>query len=230
MTELPAGLVLYRSQLRSAIAHDLRDHPARRRALRVGLPAAGLVAAASLALTLTSGSPVPSADAAILHHVARALSSPPDMILHERAMVTASWGTAPYELWQETSPPYAYTVSKWGHSGTGTASAPEDFAVELRDAVSSGQATVDGSVTFHGVAAYKLTVNGTADRFVNGTAYVAQSNYYPLEIDTTASGGELIVYQTYEYLPATASNLRRIRSATPAANRAAHHSRRLHAR
>lgn len=32
-------------------------------------------------------------------------------------------------------------------------------------------------------------------------------NYYPLEINTTAGGGELIQYQTYEYLPATAANV-----------------------
>jgi hypothetical protein len=168
------------------------------------------VTAGALALTLSAGSPVQSADAAILHHVTAALTPPADSVLHEQATVTASWGTTPYELWQETSPPYAYSVSKWGHQGTGTTSSPEDFAAQLRALVQSGQATVEGTTTMNGVPAYKLSVNGGPDRFVDGTAYVAQSNYYPLEIDTTANGGELIRFQTYEYLPATAANLQRI--------------------
>jgi hypothetical protein len=217
MTELPAALELYRDQLRIAIAHDARHHRRRRRTLRVGVPAASVIVAGALALTLGSpGAPEPSADAAILHHVARALTSPAGMVLHERATVTASWGTAPYELWQETASPYNYTVSKWGHKGSGTASQPEDFAAELRAAVNSGQASVDGPTTFDGVAAYKLTVTGSSDRFINGTAYVAQSNYYPLEIDTTADGGERIVYQTYEYVPATTANLQQITDAAHA--------------
>ncbi len=150
---------------------------------------------------------MPSADAAILHRVAAALTSPPAMILHERALVTAGGGTSPYELWAEDTPPYHYHVLKWGHEGTGTSSAPDDFAAELRSLVQSGKATVEGSTTLHGVAAYKLSVSGSLDRFLNGVAYVSQSNYYPLEIDTTGNGGERIVFQTYEYLPATAANL-----------------------
>jgi hypothetical protein len=31
--------------------------------------------------------------------------------------------------------------------------------------------------------------------------------YYPLEIDTTGAGGERIMVQTYEYLPAIQTNL-----------------------
>lgn len=57
-----------------------------------------------------------------------------------------------------------------------------------------------------GVPANKLTVSGSADRFLNGTAYVARADYHPLVIDTTGGGGERIVVQKYEYLPATASN------------------------
>jgi hypothetical protein len=51
----------------------------------------------------------------------------------------------------------------------------------------------------------------SADKFLNGTAYVARSDYYPLEIDTTSGGGERIVVQAYEYLPATAANLAKLR-------------------
>jgi hypothetical protein len=58
-------------------------------------------------------------------------------------------------------------------------------------------------MTFAGVSAYKLTVQGAADPWVNGTAYVARSDYHPLEIVTR---GERIAYQIYEYLPATPAN------------------------
>jgi hypothetical protein len=96
--------------------------------------------------------------------------------------------------------------------------------------VQSGQATVEGTTTINGVAAYRLSVNGGPDRFVDGTAYVAQSNYYPLEIDTTANGGERIVFQTYEYLPATTANMARITRHSGAASRTAGSSQLKHAR
>jgi hypothetical protein len=46
-----------------------------------------------------------------------------------------------------------------------------------------------------------------------GKRGVPESNYYPLEIDTTANGGEQIVYQTYEYLLATTANRQEITNA-----------------
>jgi hypothetical protein len=217
MTELHAGLDLYREQLRRAIVRDLRDRARssqrRRLALRAAVPAAGAVAAGALAISLTGGTPVQSADAAILHRVASALTSPPATILHERALVTAGSTTQPYELWQENVPPYHYHVLKWGHSGTGTTGASYDPAAELRSLVQTGTAQVVGPATINGVAAYKLSVSGSSDRFLNGTAFVAQSDYHPLEIDTTGNGGERIVFQTYEYLPATAANLALMRAA-----------------
>jgi hypothetical protein len=212
-----AGLDLYRDQLRRAIARDLADarRTARRRrlGLRAAVPVGGALAVGALAVGLTGGTPVPTADAAVLRHVASALTSPPATILHERALVTVGSTTQPFELWQENVPPYHYHVMKWGHSGSGMSQAPDDPAAELRALVQSGNATVDGTTTMDGVAAYKLSVNGSSHRFLNGTAYVAKSDYHPLEIDTTGNGGERIVYQTYEYLPATAANVQLMRSA-----------------
>jgi hypothetical protein len=129
-------------------------------------------------------------------------------------MVTAGSTTEPYELWIENAPPYHYHVLKWEHSGFGANGAPYDLAAELRALVRSGQATVEGSTTIDGVAAYKLSVSGSSDRFLNGTAYVSKTTYHPLEIDTTGNGGERIVFETYEYLPATAANLRALQAAT----------------
>lgn len=222
MTQLHNGLELYREDLRRAVARQQLAGEKRsrlradRRLVRVAVPAAAALGAGALALTLSGGSPVSSADAAILRHVEAALTSPPATILHERAMVTLAGVTAPYELWAESVPPYHYHVLKWGHAGTGTTSrAPDDFAAELRALVATGNAWVAGSTTVDGVAAYKLQVSGSSDRFLNGVAYVARSNYHPLEIDTTANGGERIVFQTYQYLPATAANLRLMRESGP---------------
>lgn len=219
MTMMHAGLELYRDQLRDAIAQQLHEHSAplrRQRAVQLGGAAAAAIAAGTLAVTLTGGSSVSSADAAILHRVAAALTAPPATILHERALVTAGGVTQPYELWVESAPPHSYHVFKWGHAATGTDTAPYDPAAELHSLVNSGHASVDGSTTIDGVPAYRLTVTGSSDRFLNGTAYVSQSNYHPLEIDTTGNGGERIVVQTYEYLPATAANLRLVHQGTGA--------------
>jgi hypothetical protein len=211
MTELHAGLAAFRDQLRDAIERDLGHRAKHRRApaLRIAAPAAVTLtaAAAIIATQAFSGASVSAADAAILHHVADALAPAPGTILHERAIVTLGSQTAPYELWADGSAPFRYRVSKWGHEGTGSGQPTNDFAAELREMVQDGNAAVSGSTTIDGVAAYKLTVQGGPDRFLNGTAYVAQSDYHPLVIDTTANGGELIRFQTYEYLPATQANL-----------------------
>jgi hypothetical protein len=203
MTELHAGLDLFRDQLRDAVARDLDRRP-RRRAALLAVPAGA--AAAALTLVVTGGAPPPGADAAIMRHVVTALTAPPATILHERAMVTRGSTTQPYELWVENNPPYGYRVIKWGHEGTGTGTAPDDPAAALRAMVQSGQAHVDAATTFAGIPAYKLTVTGSATRFLNGTVYVSRSDYHPLEIDTTDGGGERIVFQSYEYLPATPAN------------------------
>jgi hypothetical protein len=216
MTTLHAGLELYRDQLHHAIERDLgRRSPLRRarqgRRLRVVVPSAVAAAtAATLVVAFTSGPPVQSADAAILHHVAAALTPPAGALIHEQAMVSLAGQPAqPFELWQQTTAPYKYRVIKWGHEGTGTArhGTPNDPAATLRSFVQSGLAKVDARTTFDGVAAYKLSVHGAGDTFLNGTVYVSQGDYHPLEIDTAAGGGEVIKYHTYEYLPGTSANL-----------------------
>jgi hypothetical protein len=202
MTELPAGLDLFRAQLHDAVARDLSRRP-RRRAAQAVTGTAVVGAAAALAFTAAGGAPAPSADAAVMRHVVTALTAPPATILHERATVTSGSKTQPYELWVQSSPPYSYHVIKWGHEGTGTGTAPDDPAAALRSMVQSGQAHVDAATTFAGVPAYKLTVTGASDRWLNGTVYVSSADYHPLQFETN---GERIVFQSYEYLPATAAN------------------------
>jgi hypothetical protein len=208
MTELHAGLKLFRDELRDAVARDLAS-PRRSRARARGALVPVLAAAAAagvLVITQTGAPAVPAVDAAIMRHVTAALTPPPATILHERARVTRGSTTQPYELWTETGPPFHYRVIKWGHEGAGVGSEPTDPAAALRSLVASGKAHVAASTTIAGVAAYKLTVAG-APRFLNGTAYVSRADYRPLEIDTTDGGGERIVFQSYEHLPANSSNL-----------------------
>lgn len=211
MTELHAGLELFRDQLRDAVARDLA-HPGgtrrrSRRTLALALATGALAAVAATLWMFAASAALPSADAAIMRHVVAAVTPPADTILHERALVTRGSTTQTYELWIETGGAHAYRVMKWGHEGTGTSGASIDPAQTLRAMAQSGQAHVDGATTFEGVPAYELTVSGASDPFLNGTAYVSRSDYHPLLIDTTGAGGERIAIQTYEYLPATPANL-----------------------
>jgi hypothetical protein len=240
MSDLPAGLRLYRNQLRDAVAHDLARRvestwSVPRWALRLAIPAiAAAGAAVALVLVLSAGPQASSADAAILHRVATALTAPAGTDLHEQAWVTV--GARPparYELWQQADAPYAYRVIKFGHEGSwdGTAfsnfdatsntivvgpvgspakggSAPDDAAAVLRSLVESGDARIDAETIFDGIAAYKLTVSGAAQHYLNGTVFVARDDYRPLQIETTTDTpagpvSETIRFEAYEYLPGT---------------------------
>jgi hypothetical protein len=120
-------------------------------------------------------------------------------------------------------------VDQPGSPSSHPAYAPDDMAAQLRALVQSGQASIDQTTVFNGVPAYKLTVTGAKSPFLNGTVYVTKSDYHPLEIQTSLSsqpqksgGGkqhsavqgagpgtpETIVFQNYEYLPATSTNLK----------------------
>jgi hypothetical protein len=79
-----------------------------------------------------------------------------------------------------------------------------DLADELKQMVNSGQATAT-QTTYDGIPAYELRLHASGDQFPNGTADVAQSDYRPLEIDSTATG-EKIVFSAYDYMPATPEN------------------------
>jgi hypothetical protein len=237
MNEIPAELRRYRNQLRSAVARDLADHDRRRGATsrRLAVPVAVAACAVGVALIVVfgAGSQAPSADAAILHRVAAALTPPPGTILHEQAQVTLPGvGSTTYEVWMQADSPYAYRVIKWGSEGSWNGStysnydpasntitiepappagtrpknASVDFAATLRSLVQSGEATVDGTTTIDGVRAYKLIVTGSSDPSLIGTAYVATADYQLLEIETAANSGK-VVYETYQYLPATTANL-----------------------
>ena len=69
--------------------------------------------------------------------------------------------------------------------------------------VDSGQATAT-QTTYDGTPALSSVSTRQGTSLANGgTAYVARSDYRPLEIDSTKGR---IVFSTYEYLPATPAN------------------------
>jgi hypothetical protein len=211
MIEPADTLRTYRQQLHAAIERDLARGRLRarlkRRALALSVPATAALATATVVLLSASAAAGPTlADAAIVRHVRAELTAPAGSIVHQKAMISLDGGPAQlFELWEQTSAPYSYRVIKWGHEGTGTSpgGGPNDPAAMFSSLIRSGNATVDETTTYAGVPAYKLTITGAADPWVNGTAYVAISDYRPLEID---SHGEQIVYQVYEYLPATSAD------------------------
>jgi hypothetical protein len=174
-----------------------------------------------------------AASAAIIRHVRAELTAPPGQIVHEAATVTLPDGSSmPFELWVQTGGTGVYRVIKDGqevslsdtkneiyNASTNTitvsplppalhqleVSKGDDPAAELKRMVESGQATATPT-TYNGTPAYKLSVNSSSYPLLNGTAYVARSDYRPLELDSAAHPGAKVVFSTYEYLPATPAN------------------------
>ncbi|MBV9001037.1 MAG: hypothetical protein JO304_18395 [Solirubrobacterales bacterium] len=204
-----------------------------RRLAGLGLAVAGAAAAAIAVVALGgsagSGGPA-SANAAIIDHISAELTAPPGKILHEAATDTPT-GLPPgrFELWEQTGATGVYRVIKAGTEASQSATQNEtydpsthtvtvsplppaiharevadsgDAAVEIKQMVNSGQATATPT-TYDGIPAFEIRVPPSGDPNLNGTAYVARSDYRPLEIDST---NLRIVFSTYEYLPATPAN------------------------
>jgi hypothetical protein len=203
----------------------------RRRALALAVPASAAAATAAAVLLSAGGAAGPAlANAAIIRHVRAELTGPPGLILHEAATVTPRGGSPMlFELWAQTGGTGVYRVIKFGSEASQSATQNETYdpstrtvtvsplppaihaqevarsgdpADELKQMVNSGQATATRT-TFDGIPAFELRVDASGGQFANGTAYVARSDYRPLEIDSTKGR---IVYSTYEYLPATPAN------------------------
>lgn len=213
------------------LARSGRAARLKRRALALAVPASAAAAtAATLLLSAGGTAGLSAANAAIIRHVRAELTAPPGSILHEAATVTLRDGSSsPFELWEQTGGTGVYRVIKYGQEVSQSATQNEiydpsthtvtvsplppavharevarsgDLADELKQMVNSGQATVT-QTTFDGIPAYELRLHASGDQFPNGNAYVARSDYRPLEIDSTKGR---IVFSTYEYLPATPAN------------------------
>jgi len=210
------------------------------------VPATAAAATIATVLLTAGGASGPSsASAAIIRHISAELTAPPGQILHESATVTLPDGSSmPFELWTRAGTG-VYRVIKDGQEASQSATKNEtydastntvtvsplppaihlrevsrggDLADELKRMVDSGQATATPT-TYNGMPAYKLSVNSSSDTLPNGTAYVAQSDYRPLELDSASHPGAKVVFSAYEYLPATPANdaLLAVTSAHPGA-------------
>jgi outer membrane lipoprotein-sorting protein len=217
-----------------------------RRALALSVPATAAAATTATLLLTAGGASEPSlASAAIIRHVRAELTAPAGSILHESSIVTLPNGSSmPFELWTRAGTG-VYRVIKFGQEvslsdtkneiynpSTNTVTVSPlppaihqlevskggDLAAELKRMVDSGQATATPT-THNGIPAYELSLNPSGDNLPNGTAYVARSDYRPLEIDSTSHRDEKVVFSAYEYLPATPTNdaLLAVTSAHPGA-------------
>lgn len=85
----------------------------RRRMLGVSAASAAALVAAAVVLFGASGTGPASANAAILAHVMRAISPPPNIIVHVKEVGLQDDGThVSAEWWQETNPPYTLRLIK----------------------------------------------------------------------------------------------------------------------
>jgi hypothetical protein len=234
-----------RSAPRDVLKARRRARRVVRWALALSVPAAAVAATTATVLLTGGGASGPSvASAAIIRHVRAELTAPAGSILHESATVTLPDGSSMhFELWTRAGTG-VYRVIKFGQEvslsdteneiydpSTNTVMVSPlppaihqrevsrgDPAAELKRMVESGQATATPT-TYNGTPAYKIIVSSSGDPSLNGIAYVARSDYRPLELDSAAHPGGKVVFSTYEYLPATPANdaLLAVTSAHPGA-------------
>jgi hypothetical protein len=212
--------------LRRRIAAELTHRSAPRRSRRVLLLAAAalvVVAVAVGALVGIRGSGGPTAaDAAVVHHALRAVTPPPNEILHVRIVDSSGAGG---EWWQETSAPFAGLSTK-GPAGDKSATADdgsttyeydpgsntirehpdvappqfEDPVSSIHKALQSGDARVAGVVRIGGESLHKISLPG------GSYAYFTTRSFYPRYFDNP--DGTRFTVVTYEFLPKSAANLR----------------------
>jgi hypothetical protein len=222
-----------RLALRTALREQLQGRPKRRPRSRLLLGSAAVTAAALAAGILVllgidgSGGPA-SANAAILAHAARAISPPPNIIVHVKETGVQPDGTrVAAEWWQETNPPYAIrlikgTATQQGESAAdGTISSQYDAGTNtiyqqpdstsptlidpietVRAALTDGTAQVAGTVTIDGRSLYKIELP------TGVVGYFDQTDYRPVYLDNPQQDGSVVRTQvlTYEELPLTPEN------------------------
>ena len=219
-----------RRALRGRLTEQLPPRPRRQLSLRIAFAVAVAAAAAAVAAVLgTSGSGGPSpANAAIIHHALRAVTSPANEILHVKVVGVQNGVSVGGEWWQQTSAPYASRGIKGevGHEGEAADNGRTSFQYEaatntiheqpdsspptftdpislVRQELANGRAQVAGTVVIDGVSLYKINLpNGLV-------GYFDRSTYMPRYLDDPQQDGADIVrlrVVTYEYLPMTESN------------------------
>jgi hypothetical protein len=223
-------------RLRLEIGTRLREQmlvrPERRSRLRPrtgwAALAAAAVAAAIVSVAWPGGSARPSAaDAAIIRHALRAITSPANAIVHVKEVGLAEGTPVAVEWWQQTSPPHALRMSKGPvgrqregandgttsyqyDAGTNTvietpaSSAPAlvDPIEDVRAQLARGGAHVAGTATINGAVMYRIELP------TGVVAYFDTTDYRPTYLDNPQGDGSVVRTRvvTYEELPMTPGN------------------------
>ena len=223
---------LVRLALRRELDERLRPRPRRRLRIRIAAGVSAVTAAAAVALVALVGSTgsggPPAADAAIIHHVLRALTPPAGEILHTKVVGTQNGATFAAEVWRQTAPPYAGRAIKgplgqqqefssngstsfeydpstntiYEQSNRSAPPALNDPIAQARRDLAGGQGQVNGTVIIDGTSLYKIAL---PDGFI---VYFDTSNYAPRYVDAPQRDGTVIRFrvEVYEYLPMTSAN------------------------
>jgi hypothetical protein len=169
--------------------------------------AAAAIAAVIVALGWPGGSAGPStADAAIIRHALRAITSPANMIVHVKETGAQDGTTVSAEWWQQTSPPHALRMIKGpvGHEieGTSDSSKLVDPIAGVREQLARGGAQVAGTASIDGTTLYKIELP------TGVIAYFDTNTYRPVYLDNPQRGGGVVRTRvvTYEELPMTPDN------------------------
>jgi len=233
LAEPRADDVPLRLTVRATLDVQLHRQPEVRRRRRLVVGSAALATATAVAASVTlvgtggSGGPSP-ANAAIIAHVARAMSPPANLIVHVKETGVQPDGTpVAVEWWQQTNPPHAVRVSK-GFAGQQHEGAADGTTSSLYDAgtntiyqhpnskppklidpvetvradLANGGANVAGTVTIDGQPLYRIVLpNGVV-------GYFDQTDYRPVYLDNPQADGNVVRTHvlTYEELPLTPEN------------------------
>jgi hypothetical protein len=217
---------------RARLGEQMLVRPKRQRRPWLGLgsaaAAAAAVAAAIVLLGWPGGSAGPSAaDAAIIRHALRAITSPGNEIVHVKEIGVQDGTPVAVEWWQQTSPPHALRMIKGpvgrqaeaannGTTGfqydaktstiveTPASSAPAlvDPIAGVRQQLARGGAEVAGTATIDGKAMYKIELP------TGVIAYFGTTDYRPTYLDNPQGNGTVVRTRvvTYEELPMTPDN------------------------
>ena len=223
---------LLRLAIRAQLGERWQVRPRRRFRTRLVLGAAAVSAAAIAVASVTligaggSGGPA-SADAAIIQHAIRAITSTANIIVHVKETGVQDGTPVAVEWWQQASPPYALrlikgladrqsegandgTTSSWYDASSNTiyerpaSSSPTliDPLSTVREQLASGTSRVSGTVTIDGRSLYKIELpNGVV-------GYFDPLGYRPVYVDNPQHDGSVVRTRvvTYEELRVTPEN------------------------
>jgi hypothetical protein len=221
-----------RLAIQARLGEQMLIRPRRRPRPRLRLRWVAAAAAAIAAVIVSVGWPggstsPPSADAAIIRHALRAITSPANAIVHVKEVGVQDRTTVGVEWWQQTSAPHALRMIKGplgrqeeaANNGTTSfvydaganailktpaSSAPAlvDPIAGVRAQLAHGGAKVAGKATINGTTLYKIELPTGVIGYFNTT------DYRPMYLDNPQRDGTVVRTRVviYQELPMTPDN------------------------